>query len=214
MWSEFRTKKLQETRVQQLTGWQFSVHLTICLVLCSCSFHVSSSLGPTHYILIEWMEEWKLIVITSLSTSVSELHLVQKKSAIQRNNLKGCKTFKSRLSGEAGSASADAPSNHWLCDAALLLGLSFSTSSGQHYRKIGMLTNIEMLQVSTVPWCVFWPTLNLTSGLNEVVLVQATNFTQQEQHLCLGVVLSFSLRLDRFCGLPLNKSHKKKIKSR
>ena len=147
----------------------------------------------------------KLIVITaSLSSSVSELHLVHI-SAIQCNNLKGCKTLRSRLSGEARSASADAPSNHWLCDAALLLGLSstkkmfiitVATSSGQHYsdRKIGMLTKVKMLQV-TSDVCVGLEPFQ-RSGLNEVVLVQATNFTQQKQHLCLGVVLRslFSLR--------------------
>ena len=61
-------------------------------------------------------------------------------------------------------------------------------------RKIGMLTKVKMLQV-TSDVCVGLEPFQ-RSGLNEVVLVQATNFTQQKQHLCLGVVLRslFSLR--------------------
>mmetsp|Transcript_70292 Transcript_70292/g.86250 ORF Transcript_70292/g.86250 Transcript_70292/m.86250 type:complete len:234 (-) Transcript_70292:1264-1965(-) len=83
--------------------WDEKTGFFHCLVFCCGGLHVTSS----------------------LSTSVSKLHLC----------------------GEAGSASANAPSNHWFCDAALLL------------------------------------------GLNEVVLIQATDFTQQKQHLGLGVVL-------------------------
>lgn len=134
--------------VQRLTGWQFSVHLDH--VPCSLQLQFPCHLEPGTNRTTFW-KNGNYIVITSLSTSVSELHLVPKKNAIQRNTLKGCKTLKSCLSGEARSASADAPSNHWLCDAALLLGLSTKklfiinvfTSSGQHSdRKIGMLTNI------------------------------------------------------------------------